>query len=313
MMDGVEPAQSLHTHSTPQFGSHSPFHGRGRDIPIPSSTQAPDRAGPVSNTNTHPNQTRKPRSQSRSPQRRVGLSPPGISGPSRSPAPSRALGPDGVTPFGSIPSRAVGVGLAPHIRNTYRHIKVEHEAVYRARGVVERTMDGWRGRGGDEKSKDRDVERGEGEKRRMNHCVEGRVKGKKKQAQRGAEKMARGEGMELSIRTHRSSEPAVPPKDGYRDAQMSTTDTGSVRSLIANYDAPPLLPPPIPVPLQIPAPSPGNQSSPDHLSLLSQIRTALKLRKVAPSQVNDKSTAAVAGHVYEATPHSKEVEARKRD
>lgn len=178
---------------------------------------------------------------------------------------------------------------------------------------MEKTIDWWREKGGDKKSNNRDVERGEGEKRCMNHRAEGRAKGKKKQAQRGAKKMARGEGMEMPIRIHRSPEPAVPPKDGYRDAQMPTTDTGSVRSLIANYDAPALPPPPIPVPLQISAPSPGNQSSPDHLSLLSQIRNAPKLRKVPPSQVNDKSTTAVAGHVYEATPHSKEVEARERE
>jgi hypothetical protein len=57
-------------------------------------------------------------------------------------------GPDGTTPFGQLPKKVAGVGFAAHLLNMYRHIKAEHEAGERTRSVVERSVDGWRGKGG---------------------------------------------------------------------------------------------------------------------------------------------------------------------
>ena len=63
-----------------------------------------------------------------------------------SPSPTRRHGPDGKTPFGQLPKKAAGVGFAAHALNTYKHIKAEHEAGHRSRGILERTVDGWRGK-----------------------------------------------------------------------------------------------------------------------------------------------------------------------
>lgn len=61
-------------------------------------------------------------------------------------SPNTRRGPDGSTPFGQLPKKAAGVGLAAHIFNTYRHIKAEHDAGHRDRSVVEKAVDKWRGK-----------------------------------------------------------------------------------------------------------------------------------------------------------------------
>jgi hypothetical protein len=58
----------------------------------------------------------------------------------------RRFGPDGTTPFGELPKKTADVGLAAHFRNTYRHIKAEHEAGYRSRSAIEKAVDGFRGK-----------------------------------------------------------------------------------------------------------------------------------------------------------------------
>jgi hypothetical protein len=63
-------------------------------------------------------------------------------------SPSRRTGPDG-TPFGALPKKKGG--LAAHVLNTYRHIKAEQEAGHRSKGVLEKALDGWMGKGSDSK------------------------------------------------------------------------------------------------------------------------------------------------------------------
>lgn len=95
-------------------------------------------AGPAGTLPTnvqHPHS--RPRSQSH---RRRSIPKPGRSGV------SQRHGPDDKTPFGELPKKAAGVGVAAHFLNTYRHIKAEHDAGHRTRSVVEKTMDGWRGK-----------------------------------------------------------------------------------------------------------------------------------------------------------------------
>lgn len=46
------------------------------------------------------------------------------------------LGPEG-TPFGSLPTRGRGVGILPHAKSVYRHIKAEQDAGHRSKGFVE--------------------------------------------------------------------------------------------------------------------------------------------------------------------------------
>jgi len=84
-------------------------------------------------------------SRSRSRHRRTEGPRPGRAGASRSPTRSR-FGPDGATPFGELPKKAAGVGLAAHLFNTYRHIKAEHDAGHRSRSAVEKALDSWRGK-----------------------------------------------------------------------------------------------------------------------------------------------------------------------
>lgn len=48
--------------------------------------------------------------------------------------------PDG-TPFGSIPTRDKGVGLIPHTKTMYRHIKAEQDAGHRSKGFAEKHID----------------------------------------------------------------------------------------------------------------------------------------------------------------------------
>ncbi|KAH7090755.1 hypothetical protein FB567DRAFT_626683 [Paraphoma chrysanthemicola] len=57
------------------------------------------------------------------------------------PSPTRRIGPDGRTPFGLLPNRRAGVGLKDHFRNTYEHIKAEHEQGFRNQTVVEQAVD----------------------------------------------------------------------------------------------------------------------------------------------------------------------------
>jgi hypothetical protein len=91
-------------------------------------------------------------------------------------SPTHRHGPDGKTPFGHLPARAAGVGVAAHFLNKYKHIKAEHDAGHRERSLVEKTVDGWRGKtpkngsGGGrgkekEKPKLRKVDRGKGGER----------------------------------------------------------------------------------------------------------------------------------------------------
>ncbi|KAH5044713.1 hypothetical protein HBI70_153650 [Parastagonospora nodorum] len=81
-------------------------------------------------------------------------------------SPTRRHGPDGKTPFGQLPKKVAGVGFVAHALNTYKHIKAEHDTGHRSRGMLERTVDGWRGkkpdptvRGGYSSEKRRETEK----------------------------------------------------------------------------------------------------------------------------------------------------------
>jgi hypothetical protein len=55
------------------------------------------------------------------------------------------------------------------------------------------------------------------------------------------------------------------------------------------------------------------KATPNHAALFGQIQGgAPKLRKVHSSEKKDKSAVASAGHVYEETPHSHDIEERER-
>jgi hypothetical protein len=79
----------------------------------------------------------------------------GCVGESRSPT-RQQKGPDG-TPFGSLPkykSKAgIAMGLGNHFMNTYRHIKAEHDAGHRTKGVIETALDEMRKKRADAKGK----------------------------------------------------------------------------------------------------------------------------------------------------------------
>ncbi|KAH7399072.1 hypothetical protein DE146DRAFT_736489 [Phaeosphaeria sp. MPI-PUGE-AT-0046c] len=296
MSGGASPTAALREERTPRTRALSKSRRR-RDEDLPSPVPAIDSARLAS---TQPAaQARQPRSPPRSHRRRVQSDPsPGQAGRSR--PPPRQLGPDGVTRFGSVPRKGAGVGLATHFMNTYRHIKAEHEAGHRSKGMVERTMDRWRSKEGVEKLKKWDMERGEGVRRRLSH----------------QSKDSARLGDQPPIRLRGSILPPVSPRDG--KIHILTTNAIDVDSPTADPAAPPSPSPPLHTLPHISTPSPAchsslNHASLKHSSLLSQIRNGSKLRRISSSQVKDKSTVLEAGHVYEATPHSKEVKARERE
>jgi hypothetical protein len=112
-------------------------------------------AGPPGTVSPVP-ERRRSRSRSRSRSRRR-------SSDHRSHSKAQGLrqGPDGKTAFGKFPKKAVGVGVVGHVMNTYRHIKAEHEAGHRDRGVLERAVDGWRGKGGSGRDSGKQRQRGD--------------------------------------------------------------------------------------------------------------------------------------------------------
>jgi hypothetical protein len=133
-------SQDRHRHQSRQReGSQRRDRGQQGDVPDPV-TEAPQADNPqhiitssADPTGVLPSPTREqPRSQSRSRhcQRHR----------------NRPRGPDGITPFGELPRKPVGIGLVTHFRSKYRHIKAEHEAGHRERGMLEDTTDGWRGK-----------------------------------------------------------------------------------------------------------------------------------------------------------------------
>lgn len=359
MTGGAGPAGSLHENAAPQRRSRS----RSRDITHPlrrqrrvsDLRQAPDRATQAEvqpRAQTSPHRSRS-RCRSRHHRERRKKKPSAALAGLHHP-PQRQLGPDGITPFGAVPSRTAGIGLAAHVMNTYKHIKAEHDAGHRTRGVLERTVDGWRGKEAKEKST---VEKKQSEGRRgKDHGRPQRTyeilpHNEWREVGNGKGKVWMGGQVELPIG---SGPPQVPPKDipsrtpsmevhftrptALRDDAEPARPLGPEPFMPLHDPAPPanpslfevaqtgfvLPPPPPPPPPPSPHPSvppPPHPSQPssaphhpqDHSSLLSQIRKAPALRKVPALQVKDKSTSPGAGHVYEATQHSRDVEARERE
>ncbi|KAF1917107.1 hypothetical protein BDU57DRAFT_255823 [Ampelomyces quisqualis] len=157
-------------------------HPRGRDlgqarsareIPDPITEGPPDEnprymmtggAGPAGMLPSPDQAPVPPRPRGRSRSRSRPRPPPEDSPPCRpglSRSPTRTRGPDGTTPFGSLPKRVAGEGFAAHVFKVYRHVKAEHEHGHRERSAIEKAVDGWRERGG---TKGRTVEEKKGER-----------------------------------------------------------------------------------------------------------------------------------------------------
>lgn len=135
MSGGAGPAGTLPPNAPPLISSHHP-----------NSPSSPIQRKPHPNSPTPHNQHPVPSPPtSHSPSRhRTPPSPPSSQLPK--------TGPDGTTPFGALPQKLAGVGLAAHFFNTYRHIKAEHDGGHRSRGRIEKVVDGWRGKTGGRKA-----------------------------------------------------------------------------------------------------------------------------------------------------------------
>ncbi|KAF1852209.1 uncharacterized protein K460DRAFT_392321 [Cucurbitaria berberidis CBS 394.84] len=109
-----------------------------------SSLGSPKEVASAEEKHPHDDDARRQRSGSRHRHRKASPTP-GRVGASRSPP--RRKGPDG-TPFGELPKFQVKKGLAlgfgDHFMKTYKHIKAEHDAGHRSKGVVEKKIDDMR-------------------------------------------------------------------------------------------------------------------------------------------------------------------------
>jgi len=134
MAGGTEPAhapdyQGSGTASLPASGA-SGYQTPWRDLGLPQTSRSQSRERDNRAATPHPARRRRRHQDSRE---------------------NLPRGPDD-TLFGSLPKYKAKAGFAlgfgDHVLNTYRHIKAEHQAGYRARGYVEKKMDEARGRSG---------------------------------------------------------------------------------------------------------------------------------------------------------------------
>ncbi|EUC50447.1 hypothetical protein COCMIDRAFT_32270 [Bipolaris oryzae ATCC 44560] len=139
------------SHSRDQYGSNEEHcKGRIRDRPANRSSryQTPwqelNKESAQTSHSQRRDETEASRShhQSRGEQRHLGARE-GRVGASDS-LTRQQRGPDG-TPFGSLPKYkakpGMTFGLGNHFMNTYRHIKAEHDAGYRPKGLIEKALD----------------------------------------------------------------------------------------------------------------------------------------------------------------------------
>ena len=131
------------------------------------------------------------RHSSRSPHRRRRHYSPnpkaGEVGKAHSPTTKKNVGPDG-TPFGSLPKYSPKAGLAlgfgDHVMTTYKHIKAEHDAGHRSKGMLEKLF--VKEGGGKEAVRDRNRDRGRERNKDINKD-RGRDRGREEDSGRGVE------------------------------------------------------------------------------------------------------------------------------
>jgi hypothetical protein len=129
---------------TPHTSARKPSHERSR--PRSQSSPPRGRRPPTRHHRGRNSSSRSPSHHRRRRHRKKSPAPdprPGQVGASHSPTRKKNLGPDG-TPFGQLPKYTAKPGLAlgfrDHVRNTYKHIKAEHDAGHRQKGVLEKML-----------------------------------------------------------------------------------------------------------------------------------------------------------------------------
>ncbi|CAO2650846.1 Nn.00g091430.m01.CDS01 [Neocucurbitaria sp. VM-36] len=320
-----DPSKSTDHHERPDVPS---------DVANPPATVCPPPQAPK----------RRPRSRSRT---RNPLPSAGPAHVSRSP--TRPKGPGG-TPFGELPKFKVKTGLAlgfgDHFMNTYKHIKAEHDAGHRSRGLLEKKIDEMRGKDGAAKDgvghrdggtrrdiRKHDGRKGEGEHKlqkggkRDRHGRRNPYEGGRRDASKRREIEDAASGCKESQRSPEVR--IVPPtslgRPHWQPTPFTQRTSPPILPLRFSDPTPPPTSPPIassiPTPPPRPPPPPPGQAPPPPVALsslipfigvpgglLSEIRGGKQLRKVHESEKNDKSATGGSGPMYEETPDSHDVE-----
>ncbi|UPX15799.1 uncharacterized protein EKO05_0006238 [Ascochyta rabiei] len=122
------------------------------------------------------------------------------------------LGPDG-TPFGSLPVKGKGVGIAAHARTVYRHVKAEQEAGRRSKGLAEKHLGAfWKKRRSVERDGDEEplVRKG-GRRDQRSSVSRDREGGRRSRRDGGGVYERERDGGQVADASARSAKPGRPP------------------------------------------------------------------------------------------------------